>query len=227
MSDRQHNQLQTLRAMFLRCDESAYAQYCSTDAWADVLVLLPPSYESARLYHPLAYSDYRHFFNHVLEPGMPEALVPVESLYKDWHSGKQQGSAQFGYYLGPSAKHCSYVCEQLGLEIPQDFAAMPDHLALLLEIVSYLSRELGPEQAAVFAASHFDWLDAYRSDINSRAQLSTDPVIAQACLFYSDCMVLVQQFVEQCCSSSEESFDENNLCETETNHAKVEEVVLQ
>ena len=103
----------------------------------------------------------------------------------------------------------------------------PDHLALLLEIVSHLSRELGPEQAAVFAASHFDWLDAYRSDINSRAQLSTDPVIAQACLFYSDCMVLVQQFVKQCCSSSEESFDENNLCETETNHAKVEEVVLQ
>lgn len=73
----------------------------------------------------------------VLTPGMPLAAMPVESLYKPWTSlpGSQFGGAR-GLYLGDAARHVQALYEALKVEIPKRFAAMPDHLSLLCELLA-------------------------------------------------------------------------------------------
>lgn len=107
----------------------------------------------------------------VLTPAMPLAAVPVESLYKPWTSapGSQFGAAR-GLYLGDPARHVQALYEALQVEVPERFAAMPDHLSLLAELLS-LYVETGNEVAArQFARDHFDWLDAYDAALAKRAE---------------------------------------------------------
>lgn len=106
----------------------------------------------------------------VLTPGMPLAAMPVESLYKPWTSlpGSQFGGAR-GMYLGDAARHVQALYDALQVEVPERFAAMPDHLTLLCELLA-LYVEAGNEEAArLLARDHFDWLDAYDAALGERA----------------------------------------------------------
>lgn len=79
------------------------------------------------------------FQNELLVPGMPLAAMPVESLYKAWST--QQGNAfgaTRGLYLGDPARHLSQVYRELAIEVPAEFASMPDHLTLELELLALL-----------------------------------------------------------------------------------------
>ena len=84
----------------------------------------------------------------MLTPGMPLAAMPVESLYKPWTSlpGSQFGGAR-GLYLGDAARHVQALYEALKVEIPKRFAAMPDHLSLLCELLA-LYMEAGNKEEA-------------------------------------------------------------------------------
>lgn len=107
----------------------------------------------------------------VLTPGMPLAAMPVESLYKPWTSlpGSQFGGAR-GMYLGDAARHAQTLYDALQVEVPERFAAMPDHLTLLCELLA-LYVEAGNEEAArLLARDHFDWLDAYDAALSERAE---------------------------------------------------------
>ena len=107
----------------------------------------------------------------VLTPGMPLAAMPVESLYKPWTSlpGSQFGGAR-GMYLGDAARHAQSLYDALQLEVPERFAAMPDHLSLLCELLA-LYLEAGNEEAArQLSQDHFDWLDAYDAALAERAE---------------------------------------------------------
>lgn len=111
---------------------------------------------------PLGASEREALRDELLLPGVPYAVIPVESLYKPWSA--QEGNAfgaTRGLYMGDAARHMADVYRQLSLDVPEAFASMPDHLALELELLS-LMLEAGNEAAArQFARDHFDWLDAY------------------------------------------------------------------
>ena len=107
----------------------------------------------------------------VLAPGMPLAAMPVESLYKPWTSlpGSQFGGAR-RLYLGDAARHVQALYEALQVEVPKRFAAMPDHLTLVCELLA-LYVDAGNEEAArQLAQDHFDWLDTYDAALNERAE---------------------------------------------------------
>ena len=107
----------------------------------------------------------------VLTPGMPLAAMPVESLYKPWTSlpGSQFGGAR-GLYLGDAARHVQALYEALKVEIPKRFAAMPDHLSLLCELLALYMEAGNKEAARLLAQDHFDWLDAYDAALDERAE---------------------------------------------------------
>ncbi len=107
----------------------------------------------------------------VLTPGMPLVAMPVESLYKPWTSlpGSQFGGAR-GLYLGDAARHVQALYEALKVEIPKRFAAMPDHLSLLCELLALYMEAGNKEAARLLAQDHFDWLDAYDAALDERAE---------------------------------------------------------
>lgn len=102
---------------------------------------------------------------------MPLAAMPVESLYKPWTSlpGSQFGGAR-GLYLGDAARHVQALYEALKVEIPKRFAAMPDHLSLLCELLALYMEAGNKEAARLLAQDHFDWLDAYDAALDERAE---------------------------------------------------------
>lgn len=161
--------LSALSTLFIRLDEAEYEALCAPDTWSAVIAGTAGNNDALRT--PPAYSDYRHFHNIVLTPGMPSAALPVESLYKEWcgKTGVLEGiAAGKGFYLGAPARHIRALCEQLEIDIPQQFQAMPDHLVLLIELYEFLCSAATPADAAQFAAEHLDWLGEYCQAIEQR-----------------------------------------------------------
>ena len=127
---------------------------------------------------PLDHAARRLVEREVLTPAMPLAALPVESLYKPWTSapGSQFGGAR-GLYLGDPARHVQALYDALEVEVPERFAAMPDHLSLLVELLSLYVEAGNTEAAQQFARDHFDWLDAYDDALAKRAeQAATAPL---------------------------------------------------
>lgn len=127
---------------------------------------------------PLDHTARRMVEREVLTPAMPLAALPVESLYKPWTSapGSQFGGAR-GLYLGDPARHVQALYDALQVEVPERFAAMPDHLSLLVELLSLYVEAGNAETAQQFARDHFDWLDAYDDALAKRAeQAATAPL---------------------------------------------------
>lgn len=120
--------------------------------------------------------------NYVLLPGMPLAALPVESLYKPWSAAPGNAfGAQRGLYLGDSAQHIQAVCAALELDVPERYAAMPDHLSLLLDLLALFVESGNAQAAADLAADHFDWLGDYDVALARKAADATraaalDPV---------------------------------------------------
>lgn len=107
----------------------------------------------------------------VLTPGMPLAAMPVESLYKPWTAlpGSQFGGSR-GLYLGDAARHVQALYAALQVEVPKRFAAMPDHLSLLAELLALYVEAGNREAARQLVQDHFDWLDAYDAALAERAE---------------------------------------------------------
>lgn len=120
-------------------------------------------------------ADARHAVeSELLVPGLPLAAMPVESLYKPWRAPDGTVRASRGLYGGETAGHAQALFDACGLEIPQEFSAMPDHLSLLLELLA-LFLEVGNDQAAGnLIRDHFDWLGEYDAALRDRAERAAD-----------------------------------------------------
>lgn len=177
------NQMLVLGIFLSRSSEPEYADALSAQNW-DSFIAYAPGQVRALLAQTLPYSDYRHFFNQVLTPGMPAALPPVESLYKDWGGHKAGLQYGQGFYLGESARAVQGLFDSLEMSVPAEYSATPDHLLLLLELYGFLYEHAGHSEAQVFAASHFDWLDTYRSLLAKRIASEDDESLVKAGVFY-------------------------------------------
>ena len=187
-------QMSIQSTFFSRCSESEYAQATVIDNWN---AFVAAGRHGVRVSMPevLSYSDYRHFFNQVLTPGMPGALPPVESLYKDWgghKAGLQHGQ---GFYLGDSARHAQQLLDTLQIDIPKEYFATPDHLLILLELYGFLLEHASAGEAQSFATSHFDWLDIYCNLLDKRLESETDESLKAAGVFYQGLICYIEDMV--------------------------------
>ncbi|MCK8817018.1 molecular chaperone TorD family protein [Natroniella sulfidigena] len=94
----------------------------------------------------------------------PSAL-PVESIYKVWTTDEQAQiniANEKGYLMGDSALHIKHLIEGLGLEIPEEYKQMPDHLTILLELLVYTIEHCQTDEVKQFLDDHFDWLTDFK-----------------------------------------------------------------
>ncbi|RNL48948.1 hypothetical protein DMP08_00355 [Paraeggerthella hongkongensis] len=117
------------------------------------------------------WSDRAAFQYSVLSSGMPLAALPVESLYKPWSQEPGNGyGASRGLFLGDSARHMQVVYRSLEIDVPARFAAAPDHLSLLLDLLALYVKCENRVAARDLVADHFDWLESYDGTLSRRAE---------------------------------------------------------
>lgn len=111
----------------------------------------------------------------VFTPGGAVSLLPVESLYRMWADPQARGrrnACAFGaarhMYLGDSAHHVKAILRRLGLEVPEGFEAMPDHISLLCELAAIFAESGNVGALGGFLREHFDWTATYASELASR-----------------------------------------------------------
>ncbi|WP_235904795.1 molecular chaperone TorD family protein [Eggerthella guodeyinii] len=116
------------------------------------------------LFRPPSYEEKRAFAARHFTGGLPESAMPVESLYRLRPVGAPSSplARRDGSYMGDSASYMQDLVERLGLEVPPQFAACPDHLALELDLLAVLLRSGLQSEARTFLAERFAWLTAYR-----------------------------------------------------------------
>lgn len=100
-------------------------------------------------------------YNRCLAGNFPPFILPVESLFKRWtedRTAQVSIASSKGYLLGDSALHIQYLFKEFQLEVPSDYAQMPDHLALLLELLAYMLINRPTDECRDYLQDHFDWL---------------------------------------------------------------------
>ena len=93
-----------------------------------------------------------------------QSALPVESIYKKWTddpTARLPIAGSTGYLMGDPALHAKYLLDHYQLQVPPDYRMMPDHLLLLLELLSFLLENRPIAEAALFLRQHFDWLDSF------------------------------------------------------------------
>ena len=103
-----------------------------------------------------------------------DASGEVESLHKPWCGPDGTVRAARGMYGGESARHARALYAACGLSVPEGFAAMPDHLALLLELEAFFLEADDASAARTLVCDHFDWLGAYDAMLAARAEQAAD-----------------------------------------------------
>ncbi|MFT9598830.1 molecular chaperone TorD family protein [Mesobacillus sp.] len=113
---------------------------------------------------PENYGEFRELFMTSIGSTQKKAALPIESLYKQW-TQDETWTLPFArdriYILGDSALHIIYLLEKLKIEIPNELQGMPDHLAILLELLAYFIEHAPEHSTAEFLDDHFDWLDEF------------------------------------------------------------------
>lgn len=122
---------------------------------------------------PENYAEFQELYRSSIGSTQTAAALPIESLYKPWTQDETctlPFARDKGYVLGDSALHINYLLEKLKIEIPVELQGMPDHLAILLELLAYFI-ELAPEHfIAEFMDDHFDWLDEFESQLSAATE---------------------------------------------------------
>ena len=126
-----------------------------------------------------------------------QSALPVESIYKKWttdSTARLPIAGSTGYLMGDPALHAQYLLDHYQLEIPPDYRMMPDHLLLLLELLSFLLENRPPEEACLFLTQHFDWLDSFSQSVEEIA--ADNSADLQAKRFYQSALQTLQHAVQ-------------------------------
>lgn len=116
------------------------------------------------LFAPPAFDEKRTFAARHFTGGLPESALPVESLYVEWTHDPARGpfAHQSGLYKADTALYMEDLIASLGMQVPEEFSACPDHLALELECVSVLLEAGRAADARQLFLERTGWLTAYR-----------------------------------------------------------------
>lgn len=139
-------------------------------------------------YSNMSLKDFQEEFKKsFLKPN--ERIIPVESIFKQWtndSSAEVSIAREKGYLRGDSALHMEALLEKLGISIPEEMQATPDHLIILLEVMAVLCRHDKLNYQQSFVKEHFDWL----ADLKEAAEkLESD--------FYRGWIQLIYDFVTE------------------------------
>lgn len=124
---------------------------------------------AARLCH-----EYRRLFRGPLPP----YVVPVESAYKIWTDdpGCHLPLAQKkGFLMGDAAVDMNRRYREDGIAIPDEFSSLPDHVALELEYMSFLSQRRDQDVCREFLTRHLDWLADLAAEIDAMGKGGSMP----------------------------------------------------
>lgn len=119
------------------------------------------------LFVPPTYKEKQSFARCHFTGGLPESVMPVESLYVAWSQDNSQHSLfpkKEGLYQGDSARYMRDVVKRLGFELPDYFVPYPDHLALELDLIAVLLRSGMREEARSFMFERLKWLTIVRKN---------------------------------------------------------------
>lgn len=117
------------------------------------------------LYAPPSYEEKQQFAARHFTGGLSEAVLPVESLFVAWSTdatAESPFSHRTGWYRGDSARYMEQLVACMGMEVPPEYAACPDHVALELDLLAVLLRSGMVEEAQRFLIERFEWLTAWR-----------------------------------------------------------------
>lgn len=98
-------------------------------------------------------------------PGSAHSANPTAPAQKDMCDtdvANPAGSIPKGMYDGDSAAYMKSLIERMGMSIPDEFAAYPDHLSLECDLAAVILRSGGIEQGHMFVCERFLWLTDYR-----------------------------------------------------------------
>ena len=98
-------------------------------------------------------------------------VVPVESIYRRWTYDETVDvpfAGEKGYLMSDAALHMQALYERYGLEIPEAYQGMPDHLCLQLEFAAALLEHHSEQQLQVFVAEHLGWVDELYQEMADR-----------------------------------------------------------
>jgi len=100
-------------------------------------------------------------YHAAMAPAGRVALLPVESLYKQWTNDTANYPGMVGkkgYLMSDAALHMIKLYEQCGIEVPDGFNGQPDHLTLELEFLSILYENGNDLMVHQFIKDHLDWI---------------------------------------------------------------------
>lgn len=127
---------------------------------------------------PADYEQFNLLFK-TISDGEKAAALPVESLYKPWTQDSTctlPFAKSKGYLQGDSALHIRYLLNEFQIQIPPEYAGMPDHITILLELLAYFIEFAQEEFTKQFITDHFDWLEEFSE---KHAEVSGHPFYLQ------------------------------------------------
>lgn len=142
------------------------------------------------------FSALQNFFFRYIHGAGKDAALPVESLYKRWTEDptvRLPIAGSTGYLMGDPALHVLYLMDAYSLSVPPAYSMMPDHLALLLELASFLLKNRTPEESDLFLMQHFDWLDSLDQTLTGLTPENDEGTQAQK--FYRLALQVLQKAV--------------------------------
>ena len=126
-----------------------------------------------------------------------QSALPVESIYKKWTedpTARLPIAGSTGYLMGDPALHAQYLLNHYQLQVPPDYRMMPDHLLLLLELLSFLLENRPLAESALFLRQHLDWLDSFAAALE--AINAENPQDDHAKRFYQLALFRLKQSVQ-------------------------------
>lgn len=113
----------------------------------------------------------------------------VESFHKAWTNDPEcrlSIAREKGLLMGDSALHLLDLYHSLGIEIPDGFHSVPDHIILELEFLALLLESPSEEGTRIFVKDHFDWIP----------QMVQQGMACQPSSFYVSVFKALELFIE-------------------------------